>query len=84
MPTAGLCGCHSVLTGKRRATSEASECGRWLGNPTADEGLVTVKCWDDSKSILIVVADSCPCIVKDANDTITGSNPPCCGDIYHM
>ena len=57
--------------------------GGW-GTPTADQGLVSVRCWDDSSSILIVVADSCPCIVKDANGTITGSNPPCCGDIYNM
>ena len=57
---------------------------RWLGNPTADQGIVSVKCWDESKSIMIVVADSCPCIVKDANGSITGTNPPCCGDIYRM
>ncbi|BDA41289.1 hypothetical protein COCOBI_02-0690 [Coccomyxa sp. Obi] len=57
---------------------------KWLGNPTADQGLQSVRCWNDSHSIFIVVADSCPCVVRGADGAVTGSNPPCCGNTYHM
>lgn len=58
---------------------------RWLGNPTADQQLQSVRCWDDNASIYIIVTDNCPCIQTDANTgAVSGTNPPCCGDVYHM
>ncbi|EIE19971.1 hypothetical protein COCSUDRAFT_67654 [Coccomyxa subellipsoidea C-169] len=58
---------------------------RWLGNPTANQSQQSVQCWDDDASIYVVVTDSCPCIQTDVNTgAVTGTNPPCCGDIYHM
>lgn len=58
---------------------------RWLGNPTADQQLQSVRCWDDNASIFVVVTDNCPCIQTDVNTgAVSGVNPPCCGDIYHM
>jgi len=58
---------------------------RWLGNPTADKAEQSVLCWNDANSIYVITTDSCPCIQRDANTgAVTGTNPPCCGNIYHM
>ena len=41
-------------------------------------------CWNTS-SIFVVVTDNCPCIQTNATTgEVSGVNPPCCGDIYHM
>ena len=58
---------------------------RWLGNPLANEQEQSVRCWNDQASIFVVVTDNCPCVQTDANTgAVSGVNPPCCGDIYHM
>ena len=45
----------------------------------------SVRCWNDSASIVVIVTDNCPCVQTDVNTgAVTGINPPCCGDIYHM
>ena len=44
-----------------------------------------MRCWNDSASIVVIVTDNCPCVQTDVNTgAVTGTNPPCCGDIYHM
>ena len=41
-------------------------------------------CWNQS-SLFVVVTDTCPCLQPDPNTgAVTGTNSPCCGDIYHM
>ncbi len=44
-----------------------------------------MRCWNDSASIVVVITDNCPCVQTDVKTgAVTGSNPPCCGDIWHM
>ena len=58
---------------------------RWLGNPTAAQEEQSVRCWNDSASITVVITDNCPCVQTDVNTgAVSGVNPPCCGDIWHM
>ena len=36
-------------------------------------------------SIYIHVTDSCPCLQYDGGSTtVTGTNPPCCGNVNHF
>ncbi|BDA51307.1 hypothetical protein COCOBI_18-1840 [Coccomyxa sp. Obi] len=68
------------------APNATDDYGRtWLGNPTEAEQLQSVRCWNDNASIFVITTDSCPCVQTDPNTgAVTGVNPPCCGDIYHM
>ncbi|KAF8059424.1 erkB [Scenedesmus sp. PABB004] len=53
------------------------------GNPRESDSLQYVQCWDDAKSIVVRVGDSCPCQQKKPD----GSTQPqfwCCGGANHM
>ena len=63
----------------------AAHVRRWLGNPTAALDEQSVRCWNDSQSITVVITDNCPCVQTDVKTgAVTGVNAPCCGDIWHM
>ena len=39
----------------------------------------------EANSIYVHVTDNCPCLQFDGgSDTITGVNPPCCGNVNHF
>lgn len=53
----------------------------WPGNPAEARGLMEVQC-SSSESIVVRIADSCPCQQKLPSGTVTQTW--CCGDQWHM
>lgn len=55
-----------------------------VGNPRETEDVVFAQCWDDTKSITVRVADSCPCKynIKETGEVRTQNW--CCGGNNHF
>ncbi|KAL3157021.1 hypothetical protein ABBQ38_001272 [Trebouxia sp. C0009 RCD-2024] len=67
----------------------------WSGNDLMDQDLLFTRCYNLSQSlnlttptdnsIYVRVTDSCPCLQFDGGSkTVTGTNPPCCGNVNHF
>lgn len=68
---------------------------KWNGNPLMSQNELFTQCWNGSQalgllnepdnSIYIHVTDNCPCLQYDGGSTtVTGDNPPCCGNVNHF
>lgn len=66
----------------------------WNGNPLMAQNQLLTQCWNGTQrlgltsptgSIYIHVTDNCPCLQYDnSSTTVTGVNPPCCGNVNHF
>ncbi|KAK9827704.1 hypothetical protein WJX81_002445 [Elliptochloris bilobata] len=77
-----------------RAPNALDEFGRrFPGNPLMSEREAYVRCWNNTDGTapthFITITDNCPCVQYSGAEgsgsaNQTGTNPPCCGDIYHF
>lgn len=54
------------------------------GNPYLTQDLFWVKCWNDSKTITVRVADSCPCKYNISETGEVRVQYWCCGGMNHF
>jgi hypothetical protein len=77
------CAGSNTRTGTTHAHQHTTHRANATGNERQDEDLQDVQCWNDTRSIVVKVGDSCPCQQKKPD----GSVQPqfwCCGGANHM